>query len=119
MASLPPSSPVRVRYCLRSICSPLLLTGCIAQLSGSLPAAGIILILGLILTFLIIVRPYMEVTDGDARYVGLLTGRRMAVEDLGWVLSSKTLRWFVRRGDMDKVRQLLAGAAPKRVVTQA
>lgn len=116
MASLPPSSPIRVRYCLRSICSPLLLAGCVAQLSGSLPAAGVILLVGVVLTVLIIVRPYMEVTDGDARYVGLLTGRRMPVEDLGGILSSKVLRWFLRKGDMDKVRRLRAVVASEGAV---
>ncbi|MBX3739738.1 MAG: hypothetical protein KF712_02005 [Akkermansiaceae bacterium] len=98
---------------MRSIFSPLLLTGCLAQLSGSVPAAGVILLAGVVLTVLIIVRPYMEVTDGDARLVGLLTGRRMPVEDLGDILSSKTLRWFVRKSDMERVRCFHAGMASK------
>jgi len=119
MEFLPSSSPVRVRYCLRSIFSPMLLTGCMAELSGSLPAAGIILLVGILLTLLIIVRPYMEITDGDARYVELLTGRRMPVEDLGGVLSSKVLRWFLRRSDMDRVRQLHAGTVSRRAVSLA
>lgn len=83
-------------------------------MSGSVPAAGVILLAGVVLTVLIIVRPYMEVADGDARLVGLLTGRRMPVEDLGDILSSKTLRWFVRKSDMEHVRRLHAGKASKR-----
>jgi hypothetical protein len=104
------SSPVRVRYCLRSIFSPLLLTGCLAEFSGSLPAASCLIAMGIVISFIILFRPFIEVDDGNAKYVGLLTGRRMPVEDVGVVISSRFLRWFVRRGDMEKLQQFFNGA---------
>jgi hypothetical protein len=66
---------------------------------------------------LITVRPYMEVTDRDARLVGLLTGRRIPVEDLGEILSSRILRCFVRRSDMEQARCFHEGMASKRAIS--
>ncbi|RYD85880.1 MAG: hypothetical protein EOP84_00950 [Verrucomicrobiaceae bacterium] len=109
------SSHLRVRYCLRSIFSPLLLAGCMAQLSGSLPAACLILLTGIFVAVLIVVRPYLEITDGEAFQIGLLTGGRRPVEDLEDLLSVKGLRWFLRRTDLEQALRFQSGTVSQRV----
>lgn len=104
MESPAPSSTLRVRYGLRSTFSPLLLSGSLAELSGLWAVAGIMLFLGVILTGLIAVRPYLEMINGEAHYVGLITGRRWLVSDIDALLSVKSLRWFVRGTDMEQLR---------------
>jgi len=116
-----PAKPslVKVRYGLRGTLSPLLLALCLGELTGSIPAACIIFVLGILLSALILLRPYMVVRNGGAFHVCLVTGRKWPIPNLDAVLSLKCLHWFVRKSDLEKVRHLCSSGELRRRMTSA